>query len=173
VSLMPISASSSGHHETELKPLVEQAFERGFIGPYVMRLEDFEEDLKEAIEHPHATRLRNGNELTLFGDIIAELSAWSAFNPKPDRRGIGTETMRMRATHSMAPTKRILPTSRIGLRDQLRFGRHPIHSRPSAAMIPVHAGAAASSRNAVSTKQSPDKSRIAQRDKNCDRDLRA
>ena len=63
----------------ELKPLVEQAFKRGYIDPSWVRLEHFEKDLQQAIEHPTAP-WRRENEYTLFGDTIEELSKWTAFS---------------------------------------------------------------------------------------------
>jgi Protein of unknown function (DUF1186)/SEC-C motif len=66
---------------SELKPLVKQVFERGFIGSYVMRFEDFERYLQCAIDgkpSPAAAK----NEYELFGDTIEEMSTWAAFAPK-------------------------------------------------------------------------------------------
>jgi uncharacterized protein len=68
----------------ELKPLVEQAFKRGYIDPSWVRLEHFEKDLQRAIEHPTAP-WRRENEYTLFGDTIEELSKWTAFSPDKGR----------------------------------------------------------------------------------------
>jgi uncharacterized protein len=63
----------------ELKPLVEQAFERGDIPSYWMSFQHFEDDLQRAIEHPIAP-WRDGDDYTLFGDTIEELSSWDAFS---------------------------------------------------------------------------------------------
>jgi uncharacterized protein len=67
----------------ELKPLVEQAFKRGYISPSWLRFESFEEDLQRAIEHP-AAPWQYEDHYTLFGDTVEELSTWSAFNPKSE-----------------------------------------------------------------------------------------
>jgi uncharacterized protein len=64
----------------ELKPLVEQAFKRGYISPSWLPFEGFEKDLQRAIEHP-AAPWQNEDEYTLFGDTIEELSPWAAFSP--------------------------------------------------------------------------------------------
>ena len=64
----------------ELKPLVERAFKRGCLDPSLVPLEEFEEDLQRAIEHP-TTPWAYEDEYTLFGDTIEELSTWAAFSP--------------------------------------------------------------------------------------------
>ena len=78
----------------ELKPLVEQAFKRGYISPSWLRFENFEEDLQRAIEHP-AAPWQYEDHYTLFGDTVEELSTWSAFNPKDesdsDRSSLGRD----------------------------------------------------------------------------------
>jgi hypothetical protein len=62
---------------SELKPLVEQAFERGFIDSSWLGFEDFEEDLQRAVDgEPHPDKYE------LIGDTIKELSGWAAFAPK-------------------------------------------------------------------------------------------
>jgi hypothetical protein len=66
---------------TELKPLVEQAFERGFIDSSWLGYEDFEEDLQRAVDGgPQPSR--SADEYEPFGDTIKELSSWAAFAPK-------------------------------------------------------------------------------------------
>ena len=66
---------------TELKPLVQQAFQRGSIDPEWLTFEDFEEDLQYSVDHPAAEPLNLDGKLTLFGDTIEELSSWDAFKP--------------------------------------------------------------------------------------------
>jgi hypothetical protein len=72
----------------ELKSLVKQAFERGSIEAFWLSFEHFEHDLAHAIENPD-WRNGSGNEYTLFGDTIEELSAWYGFTAsggKDERR---------------------------------------------------------------------------------------
>lgn len=66
----------------DLKPLVGQAFARGYLDKTWLSFADFEKDLQHAIDHPGEPRLCSPNELSLFGDTILELSTWSAFDPK-------------------------------------------------------------------------------------------
>ncbi|MQA93009.1 MAG: DUF1186 domain-containing protein, partial [Gemmatimonas sp.] len=71
---------------TEMKPLVRQAFDRGFISPSWMALRHFEEDLERTIEDP-ARRLDPADgEYSLFGDTIEELSGWYAFSPEAEEK---------------------------------------------------------------------------------------
>jgi len=64
----------------DLKPLVQKAFERGSVERGWLSFEDFERDLKYAIENqgslPHAA----DNEYTPFGDAVEELSNWYEFS---------------------------------------------------------------------------------------------
>ena len=66
---------------SELKPLVKQAFERGFISPGWLGFEDFEQDLQCTIDGKVPPSWAK-NEFELFGDTIDELSSWHAFAPK-------------------------------------------------------------------------------------------
>jgi len=66
----------------ELKPLVREAFDRGSVETEWMRFSDFEEDLAFALEHPAAPHRRFNSEYALWGDTVAELSTWSAFDEK-------------------------------------------------------------------------------------------
>jgi len=66
----------------ELKPLVAQAFARGFISRSWLGFEDFEEDLQQAIDDPAALRRRSHGEFDLCGETIEELSWWDCFRPK-------------------------------------------------------------------------------------------
>jgi Protein of unknown function (DUF1186)/SEC-C motif len=62
---------------SELKPLVKQAFERGFIDSSWLGFADFEEDLQRAVDgEPHP------DTYELIGDTIRELSGWAAFAPE-------------------------------------------------------------------------------------------
>ncbi len=67
----------------ELKPLVEEAFRRGYISPGWLSLEDFEGDLQRAVEGAASAR-GPANEFELFGDTIEELSGWACFDPDYD-----------------------------------------------------------------------------------------
>jgi hypothetical protein len=67
---------------TELKPLVQQIFQRGLIDPGWLTFRNFEEDLQYTVEHPDAEPLHADGNLTLFGDTVAELSGWAGFKPK-------------------------------------------------------------------------------------------
>ena len=69
----------------ELKPLVEQAFARGSIHLGWLGFDDFEQDLQQAIDDPAMLPRRYGDEYTLFGDTIEELSTWNCFSPKDSK----------------------------------------------------------------------------------------
>ena len=64
---------------SDLKILVKKAFERGFIDSHVFGFDHFEQDLKQGIEHPGEPLRPNGDEYTLFGDTVDELSTWYCF----------------------------------------------------------------------------------------------
>ena len=66
----------------ELKPLVKQAFARGFISCTWLGFEHFEEDLQAAIDDPAGLPDRPRGEFSLFGNTIEELSRWPCFRPK-------------------------------------------------------------------------------------------
>src|SRR5258708_2225341 len=70
----------------ELKPLVEQAFARGFISIGWLRFEDFEQDLRQGIDDPAALLRQSDGGYELFGDTIEELSTWYCFRPQEVRR---------------------------------------------------------------------------------------
>jgi hypothetical protein len=70
----------------ELKPLVEQAFARGFISIGWLGFEHFEQDLRQGIDDPAALVRQSDGEYDLFGDTIEELSTWYCFRPEEDRR---------------------------------------------------------------------------------------
>lgn len=72
---------------SELKPLVRQAFERGFIDPQWMGFEHFEGDLAAAIARPGTSpQSADRNEYTLFGDAVEELSGWYGLKKDADAR---------------------------------------------------------------------------------------
>ena len=66
----------------ELKLLVEQAFDKGFIDPQWCGIDDFEKDLEHGIRHPGEPRWQNNGKYTLFGNTIEELSTWYCFTDK-------------------------------------------------------------------------------------------
>src|SRR5207248_10425258 len=66
----------------ELKPLVQTAFAREWVDPSWLSFQNFEADLNHVIAHPDAPPLEDENELTPFGDTIAELEHWACFQPK-------------------------------------------------------------------------------------------
>jgi hypothetical protein len=65
----------------ELRPLAMQAFDRGSIDPMWLAFDDFEEDLKAAIEHPEAPQWFV-EQYPPFGDVVDEFSTWAGFNPE-------------------------------------------------------------------------------------------
>jgi hypothetical protein len=67
---------------TELKPLVQQGFQRGSIDPTWLKFTEFEKDLQYAVDHPEAEPLHADGKLTLFGETITEMSGWHCFKPK-------------------------------------------------------------------------------------------
>jgi hypothetical protein len=71
----------------DLKPLVREAFECGAIDPTWLTFEDFEQDLRHAIDHPGAPPLHPAGDLSLFGDTIEELADWDCFKPKARTSG--------------------------------------------------------------------------------------
>ena len=64
---------------SDLKILVKKAFDRGFIDSDVLGFHDFEQDLKQGIDHPGEPLRPNDEEYTLFGDTVDELSGWYCF----------------------------------------------------------------------------------------------
>ncbi len=66
---------------SELKPLVEKAFEREYIGPYVSTYEHFLKDLKQGVKRPGGPEAAPGFDLTFLDDAVEELSRWAAFKP--------------------------------------------------------------------------------------------
>ena len=66
--------------QSELKVLVKRAFDRGFIDRHWLGFEDFERDLRWAVKHPGELRHQDGDQFTLFGDTVEELSRWYGFS---------------------------------------------------------------------------------------------
>ena len=64
----------------ELRDLVKQAFERGYIAPEWLGFEDFEENLKQGVARLEDTSQDIDPEFDLFGDTIEELFDWFAFS---------------------------------------------------------------------------------------------
>jgi hypothetical protein len=64
---------------TELRPLVEEAFNRGSIDPTWMSLHHFDEDLEWALAHPDSP-YQQEQEYTLWSDTVEELSTWWCFS---------------------------------------------------------------------------------------------
>jgi uncharacterized protein YchJ len=67
---------------SELKVLVKRAFDRGFIDRHWLGFEDFQHDVEWAARHPDMPRHQEGDEFTLFGDTVEELSRWYGFSEK-------------------------------------------------------------------------------------------
>jgi Protein of unknown function (DUF1186)/SEC-C motif len=64
----------------ELKPLVEQAFARGFISPQWLFFRDFEKDLQQGIDDTDGLLHRSHGDFSLFGDTIEEFSSRDWFS---------------------------------------------------------------------------------------------
>ena len=69
----------------ELKPLVEEAFARGFISSGWLRFEHFEEDLQRRIADPAGLPDRSHGDFSLFGDTIEEFSSRQWFRSEEER----------------------------------------------------------------------------------------
>ncbi len=82
---------------SEYSALVKKAFDRSFIDRWIMGFEHFREDLERARASPDEPRGADGEDLTLFGDTIAELSTWHCFSQKYldeiDRRALASAAM--------------------------------------------------------------------------------
>ena len=67
----------------ELKDVVKEAFDRGIVLTGWLSYRDFECDLEHAIQNPTEPWQKwDGNDYTLFGDTIEELSEWYCFSEK-------------------------------------------------------------------------------------------
>jgi hypothetical protein len=64
----------------ELRMLVKRAFDRGFIDRQWIGFEEFQHDVEWSARHPEIALLSQGDEYTLFGDTIEELSGWYGFS---------------------------------------------------------------------------------------------
>ena len=102
----------------ELKPLVEDAFARGFISSSWLRREDFEEDLHRAVHHQPP--LSASGNFTRFGDVIEELSSWSCFEPETPE--IADEKLRRYFSAQREPTPAINPFKGVGRNDPCPCG---------------------------------------------------
>jgi hypothetical protein len=69
----------------DFRPLVADAFERGFVDPSVMGLEHFLEDLRAARECADPLALLVSRGIAPLEDAIAELSRWHAFSEEHKR----------------------------------------------------------------------------------------
>jgi hypothetical protein len=70
----------------ELSPLVEKAFERGYVASWILSFENFQERLHDALESPGHALHTEGRYYTPFGDTIEELSRWHAFSAEAERQ---------------------------------------------------------------------------------------
>jgi hypothetical protein len=68
----------------ELKPPVEQAFQRGYIAPERLSFQHFEQDLQCTLSGSIPPARGAKNEYSLFGDAIEELQDW--FSPEDEQR---------------------------------------------------------------------------------------
>jgi hypothetical protein len=64
---------------SDLKILVQKAFDRGFIDSHILGYDHFEQDLRRGMEHPDEPWLPDDRDCTLFGDTVEELSGWYCF----------------------------------------------------------------------------------------------
>ena len=70
----------------ELKPLVEQAFQRGSVSREWLSFQHFEHDLRRGMEESAPEPHGPAEEYSLFGDTIEELSTWYCFSPEARAR---------------------------------------------------------------------------------------
>jgi hypothetical protein len=67
----------------ELKPLVERAFADERINPFWLKLADFENDLRWALDYPsRPPRRAHRGQYDLFSDTIGTFSRWYGFTPE-------------------------------------------------------------------------------------------
>jgi hypothetical protein len=69
----------------ELVPLVKQAFERELISRTWLSFQHFEKYLQQTVSGARPPLEREGQNFTLFGDTVQELSTWYAFSPERDK----------------------------------------------------------------------------------------
>ena len=63
----------------DLKALVKNAFDRGFIDSQILGFKHFEQDLRRGIERPGEPWPSDNHDYSLFGDTLEELSGWYCF----------------------------------------------------------------------------------------------
>ncbi len=63
-----------------LRPLVEQAFDRGLIDPLVTSFERFDENLRLMQQNPKLNPPLDDEDFSPLDDVIAELSRWQQFS---------------------------------------------------------------------------------------------
>jgi hypothetical protein len=71
----------------DLKPLVEQVYDRGFISPGWSEFQDFEKDLQKGMEDPQLLVGAAYGDYDPFGDTIEELSFYADGAPLEDWHG--------------------------------------------------------------------------------------
>jgi hypothetical protein len=71
----------------ELKPLVEQGFERGYIAPEWLSFQHFEQDLQYTLSASIRAARGPKDEYSLFADTIEELQDW--FSPEDEQSDAG------------------------------------------------------------------------------------
>jgi hypothetical protein len=103
----------------ELKPLVQQAFEREYIDPSILNFQHFERHLQRALETP-ASPWDNADEFALFGDTIEELSSWYAFRPEYLNREKGEAVARAKPWSPQVPA--VNPHKGVGRNDPCPCG---------------------------------------------------
>ncbi len=101
----------------ELKPLVEEAFDRRSIDPGVMRLKHFNEDLEWALQHP-TEPYRDEQEYALWTDTIGELSTWSCF----DKQDIKEQRFPPQPTSTWLPRPAVNTYRNVGRNDPCPCG---------------------------------------------------
>jgi Protein of unknown function (DUF1186)/SEC-C motif len=101
---------------SELKPLVKQAFQHGFVSQSWLAFKDFEQDLQLAID-VESQPWQESDEFELFGDTIEELSGWAAFAPE-DEKAQGS----WNAWSPPAPTPAVNPFRAVGRNDPCPCG---------------------------------------------------
>ncbi|WP_170162527.1 DUF1186 domain-containing protein [Methylocystis hirsuta] len=67
---------------TEMRPLVAQAFERGWISPSWTDIQHFDRDLAHAAANPDRPFYSDAGDMTLWGDTVEELSTWYGFSER-------------------------------------------------------------------------------------------
>lgn len=68
----------------ELEQMARQVFQRKYIDVTIVPFKDFEDDLKRACQGQPMEEWRR-KEFEPFGDVVAELSHWDAFQPKKEK----------------------------------------------------------------------------------------